>query len=260
MRKEHALITEEFIDSYEDESPTDDPLDPFFAEGLITEVLRTEKSGKEGTVYCCEAGATTGYDLLAVKVYRPRQRRTFKNDSVYRAGRVILNGHDARAARKKTDWGREVSFSMWIGHEFATLHALYELGADVPAPLKQTSNAILMEFIGDRDMAAPALHSVTLEPEEVRPIFNRLMFNIEQMLGYNYIHGDLSAFNILYWDGRATIIDFPQSVDPRQNPNAFDLFARDVDRVCTYFSRYGVQTDPERISRHLWGRFLRAEL
>jgi RIO kinase 1 len=259
-RKEKALTTEELIDSYEDESETDDPLDPFFAEGLITNVIRTERSGKEGTVFCCEAGASTGFDLLAVKLYRPRQQRNFKNDAVYRAGRPILNGHDARAVKKKTDWGREYAFAVWIGHEFATLQALKELGADVPTPLKQTSNAILMEFIGDRESAAPMLSQVRLELAEARHVFERLLFNIEEMLAHNYVHGDLSAYNVLYWEGRATMIDFPQTVDPRLNTHAFDLFSRDVDRVCRYFSRYGILSDPARIARYHWGRFLRSEL
>lgn len=254
------MITEELIDSDEYESDHDDPLDPFFAEGLITDVIRTEKSGKEGTVYCCEAGATSGYELFAVKVYRPRQQRTFKNDSMYRSGRPILNGHDARAVKKKTEWGREYAFAVWIGHEFATMQALKELGADVPTPVKQTSNAILMEFIGDREMAAPVLSQVNLELPEARRLFERMLFNIEQMLAHNYVHGDLSAYNILYWEGTATIIDFPQTVDPRQNPHAFDLFSRDVDRVCRYFSRYGIQTDPARIAQYHWRRFQRSEL
>jgi RIO kinase 1 len=253
------LISEPQIDSY-DESAVDDPLDPFLAEGLITEVLRTEKSGKEGTVYCCRAGSGTAFDLLAVKVYRSREHRDFKNDAIYREGRVILNGHDRRAVKKKTAFGREFQFGSWKNHEFETLRALHALGADVPTPIMQSSNAILMEYIGDEERAAPMLNSVILPEEEVRPIFDRLLENIRGMLAENYVHGDLSAYNILYHSGKAVIIDFPQAIDPRQNTRAFELFARDVDRVCTYFARYGVRTDPQRIARHLWERYLHADL
>jgi RIO kinase 1 len=255
------LITSETVDASDDAStPDDDPLDPFFAEGLITAVLRTEKSGKEGTVYCCRASGEAGDGLLAAKVYRSRSRRNFKNDAIYREGRVILNGHDQRAARKKTAWGREFQFASWIGHEYDTLRALHAMGADVPRPISRSGNAILMEYIGDEERAAPMLSGVTLPDDEVRPLFERLLTTVRGLLAANYIHGDLSPYNVLYHEGRAVVIDFPQTVDPRQNSRAFDLLARDVDRVCAYFSRYGVRTDPQRMARHLWERYLRSDL
>jgi RIO kinase 1 len=263
MCKESQLIddllqelTEFGIEEEEDNSP----LAPFFAEGIITDVVRTEKSGKEGTVYCCRADPSTGYDLVAAKVYRPRSRRSFKNDAVYLEGRVILNKRDARAVARKTDWGRETKFGSWIGHEFETLTQLHALGSDVPKPLRKAASAILMEYVGDEEAAAPKLREVELEPEEVRPLFNRMMQNIEVWLANDLVHGDLSAYNVLYWDGSITVIDFPQAIDPRANPNAFDLLRRDIDNICHYWSGYGVRSDPTRIAQHLWNRFLRSEL
>lgn len=243
-----------------EEEEDNSPLAPFFAEGIIIDVVRTEKSGKEGTVYCCRADPSTGYDLVAAKVYRPRSRRSFKNDAVYHEGRVILNKRDARAVARKTDWGRETKFGSWIGHEFETLTQLHALGSDVPKPLRKAASAILMEYVGDEEAAAPKLREVELEPEEVRPLFNRMMQNIEVWLANDLVHGDLSAYNVLYWDGSITVIDFPQAIDPRANPNAFDLLRRDIDNVCHYWSRYGVRSDPTRIAQHLWNRFLRSEL
>ena len=40
-------------------------------------------------------------------------------------------------------------------------------------------------------------------------LFTRVMRNAELWLAYNVVHGDLSAFNILCWEGNVTIIDFP---------------------------------------------------
>lgn len=242
----------------EEEEP--DPLAPFLADGMITDVLGEIKSGKEGTVYCCRANPSTGYELLAAKVYRPRARRNFKNDSVYRDGDVILNKHDARAVKRKSDWGRTFEFGSWLHREFETLRTLAEAGADVPRPLRLSGSAMLMEFVGDAGGAAPALQQVRLGPDETRPLFNRVLGNIELFLRLNLVHGDLSAYNILYWQGAMTIIDFPQAVDPRANPNALDLLTRDVDNVCRYWGRYGVLSDSTRMAHHLWGKFLRAEL
>jgi len=76
----------------------------------------------------------------------------------------------------------------------------------------------------------------------------------------NLIHADLSPFNVLWWEGRATIIDLPQAVDPRSNPNASQLLARDVSCICRHFYRYGVRADPDEITRGLWMGFLFADL
>lgn len=251
------LYEEDLLDELEEPARA---LLPFFADGTITEVLGQLKSGKEGTVYCCRANPSTGVDLVAAKVYRSQEHRTFKNDAVYRQGVPILNKRDARAFKKKTGWGRQVKSGTWMYHEWEMLRTLSDAGADVPRPISLADSVILMEYIGDEESAAPKLQEVSLSPEETRPLFERTLGNIELFLRLNWIHGDLSPYNILYWQGNVTVIDFPQAVDARTNPSALDLLLRDVANVCRYFGRYGIRSDPERIARHLWGRFLRAEL
>jgi RIO kinase 1 len=80
--------------------------------------------------------------------------------------------------------------------------------------------------------------------------------SIETMLREGIIHGDLSAYNLLYWEGSIRIIDFPQVTDPQSNPNAFALFARDVTRVYEYFNRHGVtcRLDADVLAQDLWQR------
>ncbi len=59
------------------------------------------------------------------------------------------------------------------------------------------------------------------------------------------MHADLSPHNVLYrGEGYATVIDFPQAVDPRINTNAFQLLLRDVENLARYFERCGVRRDP----------------
>src|SRR5207248_1313723 len=101
-------------------------------------------------------------------------------------------------------------------------------------------NAILMAYLGEVNWPAPALIQVRLAPDAARPLFDRLLWNIELMLAEGCVHGDLSAHNILYWGEQAMIIDFPQAVDPLLNPHARALLLRDVERVCQYFARYGI--------------------
>jgi RIO kinase 1 len=244
----------------EEESSEYPALESFFAEGLITEVLYMVKSGKEATVYCCRAGSSLGVPLVAAKVYRSRQNRNFKNDSMYREGRVILNGHDRRAVQKKTTFGREVGFGMWIFHEFEHLKALHKMGAATPVPYRMAESAILMEYMGDELQAAPVLNRVSLERSEAKPLFDFTMRNIELWLKHNLVHGDLSPFNILYWKGKLKVIDFPQAVDPRFNPHAYDLLERDITNVCRYFKHYGVEADPVRLTKNLWLKFQNSQL
>jgi len=242
------------------QDPLQVALDSFFAEGMITEVLYPVKSGKEASVYCCRAHPSTGAELLAAKVYRPRDHRGFKNDAIYQEGRVITNGQIRRAVQNKSRFGREMQFGMWINHEFETLTALARAGADTPKPLARNQSTILMEYFGDEKRAAPSLGGSELSREQARIVFNCLISNIELWLAHNYVHGDLSAYNILYWRGQAKIIDFPQAVDPRFNSNAFSLLARDIENVCHAIARYGLSYDDKRIVQQLWYKFRNAQL
>jgi RIO kinase 1 len=234
----------------------------FYEDAVIVDVLGQVKGGKEANVYLCQAHPATGMCLLAAKVYRPRKFRNLQNDAQYREGREILSSEggivrrtDSRAMRamkKGTDFGVELLHESWILYEFGTLRKLHALGARVPKPVACGGNAILMEFIGDETMAAPALHSIRLAPEERAPLFQIVLENIELMLRQGWVHGDLSAFNILYWQRNVTLIDFPQVTMALENRNAYAIFRRDVQRVCEYFRRQGVSSDPMGIADRMW--------
>jgi RIO kinase 1 len=237
-------------------------LSPFYQDHQILDVLRQVKGGKEATVYCCKAHPSTGLDLVAAKVYRPRMFRSFKNDSEYWSSRLMLDGEGkamrdkryTKAIQQGTRFGQQARFASWLYHEFSTLQLLHAAGADVPKPIASDDNAILMEYRGEEEVAAPTLSQVAIPREEARELFERLMRNVELMLKHDRIHGDLSAYNVLYWDGKVTIIDFPQVLDAYSNPNGYKFLKRDVERLCQYFSRQGVQSDPEQITSGMWRR------
>lgn len=231
-----------------------DALEPFFKERWISDVLHVVKSGKEATVYCCRAHPDTELGLLAAKVYRARDDRSFKNDAIYQEGRVVPDKRLRRAVEHKTRKGREAQFRLWVEHESQTLRMLYGAGAQVPVPFAVTGNAILMQYLGDQHAPAPTLSRVTLDRDEARPLFTRLLRDVELWLSLGRVHADLSAFNILYHRERLTVIDFPQSVDPEVNGNAYALLQRDITNLCDYWARYGVRNDPERLTAEIWTR------
>jgi RIO kinase 1 len=239
----------------------------FHQQKLIVDVIGQASSGKEATVYCCVAHPDTGAELLAAKIYRPRMFRALRNDAIYRDNRAQLDergraGNDRRrrrAAAAASERGRELQVSSWILHEYQVQQALYAAGAAVPRAWSQAGNAILMDWIGDENNPAPRLSDVQLEQEEAQPLFDKLISNIGLFLGNHHIHGDLSAYNVLY-DGDVTVIDFAQAVDPRRNPEVYTLLTRDVERVCRFFEDYGVCADADAISADLWTRYMLGEL
>jgi RIO kinase 1 len=232
-------------------------LSPFFAKGLITKVQYAVKSGKEATVYCCQAHPSTGAELLAAKVYRGQQMRSFKNDAIYQQGRTFGKARETRAYLNKSRFGREVQFHTWVAHEWEVLNLLHKAGGAVPRPYAMADAAILMEYAGDANGPAAMLSHVSLEPTEAKALFDLVIGNITLWLGLNIVHADLSPYNILYWQGQARIIDFPQAVDARVNLSARQLLARDISNVCTRFARYGIPADPTRILNKLWARYMR---
>lgn len=226
----------------------------------ISDVLRKVKGGKEASVYLCRGGRAADASLVAAKIYRPRTLRNLKNDHLYRTGRaeldesgsVILDDRTLRATQKRTAYGDEVRHQSWIAYEFLTLEALYAAGADVPKPYAMEHNAIVMGFVGDIVLAAPPLSAINLETDEAGQLFERVIRNIDLLLTHDRIHGDLSAYNILYWDGDIKLIDFPQVVAPEANPQAWNIFLRDVARVCEYFAAQGVRSNPRKLAMDIW--------
>jgi RIO kinase 1 len=239
-------------------------LGPFHNNQLIEDVVARVKAGKEATVYACTAHPSTGRTLIAAKLYRERSLRSVKNTSQYAQGRGMMDeeGNSSRSWRlekavtQNSKRGRAATQTSWLMHEFSLLQALHAQGGDVPEAIEHGEQALLMEFIGEGTDAAPALNDVDLEPGEAKQLFDRVVFNIELLLGLGWVHGDLSAYNMLYHRGRVVLIDFPQVVDCQNNAKARSIFDRDIERVTQYFGAAGVNTDHRRLAQQLWSKYV----
>jgi RIO kinase 1 len=197
--------------------------------------------------------------------------RNLRNDKMYRQGREILvaggrpagrdSGYIERAIRNRTAFGQQAAHTSWLMHEFTALERLYEAGAAVPRPIAASDNAILMTYHGDEQMAAPTLNTVRLSSVEAESLFREVVGNVHLMLQLDLVHGDLSAYNILYWQAgdspaEITLIDFPQVVNLQTNDRARFILRRDIQRTCQYFARQGVQCDARAIFEGLWRRYV----
>jgi RIO kinase 1 len=239
----------------------------FFHNNLISDVIARVKGGKEANVYVCVARSHVGPELLAGKLYRPRMHRNLKNDAEYRQGGELIGGdgkalrkeREQRAVAKRTKVGLQMLQQSWLSNEYGTLTALHAAGVLVPKPYANGEHAMLMEYLGERGQPATTLNHISLEANAAKRLFDVVVDNIRLMLKNNVIHGDLSAYNIMVWQGEIRIIDFPQAVNPYRNPHAYKLFARDVERVCQYFEPYGIDVRHWQLSRALWKQVLGVE-
>jgi RIO kinase 1 len=239
-------------------------LEPFRESCLIEDVAARIKAGKEATVYACTAHPSTTHPLIAAKLYRLRSLRGAQNAGRYQQGRSVQapEGGAAlprawrlhKAIAQRSAKGLSALQSSWLWHEFTLLTSLHARGAHVPKPLAHNEYALLMEFIGQGLEPAPTLNEVTLAPREAKLLLEQILFDLELLLELGWVHGDLSAYNILYEPGRALLIDFPQVVSCSENAEARALFERDLTRLAQYFSRAGAPFDPHAHAAALWAK------
>ncbi len=230
----------------------------------------TLKSGKEAEIFLVERRyAASGPRLLAHKRYRIRypgkdelraegfsNATSFRRHARYRGGwNVSARDRRALAAGNKSRHGQELAARMWPVQEWSMLRRAWEAGVAVPCPLEQTADGILMEFIGDAATlaSAPKLAEARLGADGLVAAWEQLLDNLRALTLAGLVHADLSAYNLLWWDGRLVMIDLPQAVEFTTNPDAFELLRRDVQNVADWFERRNLSVDVEAVYADLVG-------
>ena len=217
------------------------------------------KSGKEAEVFVIERSYGERSCLLAHKRYRPRRvtnkgelealgferTNSFMNDLEYRDGRRFAKSRDQRAVDRMTGYGKELLTRRWTGHELEMMERAWDAGVLVPYPVGARGDGMLMEYVGSHERAAPALAEARLERDELQLAWSQLTDSLRALVGAGYVHADLSAYNILWWDDRVWLIDFPQAVDLTVNPHAHDFLQRDVANVSRWFAARRVSVDAD---------------
>jgi RIO kinase 1 len=225
------------------------------------------KSGKEAEIFVVERAALddTRRCLLAHKRYRPRsvttkgqleaagftRASTFVNDHIYREGRRFRRSRERRAVAHMTDYGKKLLNDRWMGFELDVMTRVWEAGGPVPYPVEFVDDAMLLEYVGDDEQAAPTLAQARLTRAEQREAVDQLVEGLRILMEVGIVHADLSAFNLLWWHGHLLFIDFPQAVDLAMNPNALDLLHRDLANVGEWFARHGTPLDVEALFAEL---------
>ncbi|MCU0607296.1 MAG: serine protein kinase RIO [Candidatus Edwardsbacteria bacterium] len=224
---------------------------------MIDDWLGVVSSGKEATVHL----AAKGDGLLAVKVFKERNERSFRNRADYHMAMMPLHAREARAMANRSGFGKAVAEGLWCQREAETLGILSAAGADVPRVVAHGCRSIVMEYFGTAESGASRLSDIRNRLPDAPGCFAAVLRNLGVFLEAGIVHGDLSPYNILYHGGRPVIIDFPQAVLIAASSGAESLFERDVSTVCEYFRRQGVATDAGRVAHQLWsGHALRRTL
>jgi len=210
--------------------------------------------GKEATVYLCRAKPGLGAGWYAAKVYRARRFRGFANNADYTDTGRIRDRRMAKAIRKGTRTGRRTSQRLWVDREWAALTALHEAGASVPAPIDHGPDAVLMEFVGDDGEPAPMLTHVRLDGEAAGLAYRSLKRDVALLLDCGLVHGDLSAYNVLYHAGVPRLIDLPQAVSLDDALDVWTLFHRDMENLGDYFRRQGLSVNTLDDAVSIWSQ------
>jgi len=216
----------------------------FNSKNLYFEVLNVVKSGKEAVVY----RVSINNDLYALKLYKNVKVRSFKNTQEYVANKYIRSPNLRRAVALKNAIGTEFMQKGWVKREFVMLSKLYDTGCNIPKPVAFSNNALIMEFVGDKNQPAPNLKNVEFTPDQAKESFELVLENMRRFIDCGIVHSDLSEYNILWWENMPFIIDFPQSVHIKENPNAREMLKRDVHNVCKFFGRFTPLNEDEIFS------------
>jgi RIO kinase 1 len=232
-------------------------LQPLIDDGVIDEVIRSLKSGKEATVYVVR----TGTQLRCAKVYRDMAQRSFQKRAQYQEGRKVRGSRQARAMNKSTRFGRKEQEAAWKNAEVDALYQLVAAGVCVPQPYGYFNDTLIMELVTDAEgNPAPRLGEVDLTPETAREYHRFLIRQIARMLSIGLIHGDLSEFNVLVGPDGPVIIDLPQVVNAAGNNGAFAMLERDVSNIRNTLGRFAPELLETEFAREMWSLFEQGEL
>ena len=232
-------------------------LEPLIRDGLVDEVIRPLKSGKEASVYVVLSEG----DIRCAKVYKEANKRGFHKQALYQEGRKVRNSRQARAMEKNTRFGRKQQEDVWQNAEVDALYRLAAAGVRVPKPYNFVEGVLLMELITDEDgAAAPRLNDLVLTQEEALSFHSQLIKEIVRMLCAGIVHGDLSEFNVLVDSTGPVIIDLPQAVDAAANNNASSMLERDVNNMAAYFGRFAPELLTTHYGKEIWKLYEKGNL
>ncbi|XP_055886100.1 serine/threonine-protein kinase RIO1-like isoform X1 [Biomphalaria glabrata] len=201
------------------------------SKGTLLEINGAISTGKEANVY--HATAKDGTDK-AIKIYKT-SILIFKDRDRYVTGEFrFRHGYCKSNPRKMV--------RLWAEKEMRNLTRMHKAQIPCPEPILLKNNVLLMSFIGEDGVAAPLLKDATFPDSKARELYLDIILMVRRLYHEcKLIHGDLSEFNMLYFKGKAYIIDVSQSVE-HEHPHAMEFLRKDLANITDFFRRKNVPT------------------
>jgi len=194
-----------------------------------------------------------GYDTLALHTFAERDTiegvgsplGVGKESDVYEAQSykpVALKYHregytNFREVMKEREYTADRDHVSWLytarkaaEREYDALEALYP-DVSVPQPIDTNRHAIVMEKIDGVELSR-----TKLESEQVLPILDLVLDEMQTAYREGYVHADMSEYNVFVTNEGVVVFDWPQAV-PTDHENARELLTRDVENILSYFER-----------------------
>jgi RIO kinase 1 len=233
--KEPRIVDKDLFETVEEvfDKATVQAILKLMRRGVLRSLKGVVSAGKESRVYW---GKGPGGRDLAVKIYLTSSAEFRKGMMKYIIGDHRFDKSVPKSTRKLV--------ILWAKKEFNNFTEFYKAGVSVPEPICQYENVLVMEFVGENGVRAPLLREADLTLEEYTAIFRGLVEDVRKAyLRAGLIHGDLSEYNVMVWNGRHYIIDVSQAV-PVTHPNATELLLRDLRNITSFFEGVGVSVPP----------------
>lgn len=107
------------------------------------------------------------------------------------------------------------------------------MGIPCPEVVLLKKHILVMSFIGKDGRAAPTLKNLIYSTAEmVEEIWSQVVaLMVKLFQEADLVHGDLSAYNLLWHEGKVVVIDVSQAVRST-HPHAFTFLYRDIRNIC----------------------------
>ena len=165
-------------------------------------------------------------DVFEVKSYKPLALKFHREG--YTNFREVMKEREYTSDKDHVSW--QYTARKAAEREYDALETVYP-DVSVPRPIDQNRHAIVMEKIDGTELCR-----TKLEDEQVVPILDLILLELQTAYEEGYVHADMSEYNVFVNTEGITIFDWPQAV-PTDHENATEFLARDVENLVGYFQR-----------------------